>query len=122
MSSATFPAYAKILGSNFSIVRDPGVTRTEFETGPPKQLKTKSRVMVTRSIQIGLDTYADYLAFVAWFRDDINRGGDWFLWTDPMSGQTKQCRFVNGLESEAPAIPGVFTSWTITAKMEAWDD
>ena len=115
---ATFPAYAKLLSNGFAEQRESALLRTEMESGPPKQAKIKSRVMVTRPVTILLQSRADYQSFVEWFSTAINEGADWFDWRDPVSGATKQARFVGeGLEATAS---GALCLWSINAKLETW--
>ena len=115
---ATFPAYAKILASGFAEQRESALLRTEMESGPPKQAKIKSRVMVTRPVSILLQSRADYLSFVDWFAEDLNEGSDWFDFTDPVTHTVKQARFVGGGLEASPEAG--LTLWTINTKIETW--
>ena len=115
---ATFPAYAQLLATGFAEQRESALLRTEMESGPPKQAKIKSRVMVTRPVTILLSSKADYQSFVEWFSTAIDEGADWFDWRDPVSGAVKQARFVGGGIEATPS--GVFSAWTINTKIEAW--
>lgn len=115
---ATFPTYAKILASGFAEQRESALLRTEMESGPPKQAKIKSRVMVTRPVSILLQSRADYLSFVDWFADDLNEGSDWFDFTDPVTHTVKQARFVGGGLEASPEAG--LTLWTINTKIETW--
>ena len=113
----TFPSYATLI-DGYSEQRESALLRTEMESGPPKQAKIKSRVMITRAVTILLETRSDYLAFIAWFSNDIDEGAAWFDWTDPVSDTVKQARFVGeGLEA---AGANALSSWSITAKLETW--
>lgn len=114
----TLPAYAKILLAGFAEQRESALLRTEMESGPPKQAKVKSRVMVTRPATISIETKADYLSFVDWFAHDINEGAAWFDWTDPVSGTTRQARFVGG-GLDATPVAGL-RHWMIKTKIETW--
>ena len=115
---ATFPTYAKILASGFAEQRESALLRTEMESGPPKQAKIKSRVMVTRPVSILLQSRADYLSFVDWFRTTLNEGADWFDFTDPVTQTVKSARFV-GVGLEASPQSGLML-WTINTKIETW--
>ena len=115
---ATFPTYAKILASGLAEQRESALLRTEMESGPPKQAKIKSRVMVTRPVSILLQSRADYLSFVDWFADDLNEGSDWFDFTDPVTHTVKQARFVGGGLEASPEAG--LTLWTINTKIETW--
>ena len=115
----TFPAYAKIELGSFGEKRDSAVLRTTMESGPPRQARINSRVMVTRSCTIWCDSKADYLAFVAWFKTTLQEGALWFDWTDPVSGTVKQARFV-GEGLEAQTVNAAFGFWKMTLKIETW--
>ena len=117
---ATWPTYAKILVDGFAEQRESALMRTEMESGPPRQTKVKSRVMVTRPVNIYLETLADYASFKTWFGTTINEGADWFTWTDPIDGASKSARFAGGGLSAMP-LPGLTTSrWRISASLETW--
>src|SRR5690348_11379615 len=81
---AAFPVAPMLLFPGPRRQRAPGVVRTQMESGPPKQLKTQSRVMIDREVVYLLKTLADYNAFITFFETTINRGADWFNWTDPV--------------------------------------
>lgn len=117
---ATFPTTGKLLFPGFAEQREPAALRTDTENGPPKQLMVRSRVMVTRPVTY-LFAKADYTAFVAWVRDTTNNGVDWFDWTDPVDGVTKQARIVGGDISDAKPRQGHFSHWTVTFKLETWE-
>ena len=115
---ATVPTYAKILASGYAEQRESAVLRTEMESGPPKQAKIKSRVMVVRPVNVLIQSRADYLSFVDWFVEDLNEGSAWFDFTDPVTNTVKQARFVGG-GLEATPQAGL-TLWTIPLKIETW--
>lgn len=117
---ATWPSYADITVQGFSQQRQPAVLRTEMESGPPKQSKNKSRVMLTRTINVQLNSLVDYNNFISWFTATINRGNDWFDWLDPVTNTTKQARIVGGIiDSESPRT--IIKYWALTMKLETWD-
>ena len=119
---ATWPSYAKIKFAGFSQSRKPAVTRSEMDIGPAKQIRTASRVMVTRPCQVWLDSLTDYNSFITWFRTSISHGADWFDWIDPVTGTTKSARIVGGqLDEETPQALGL-AAWVIALKLETWDD
>ena len=115
---ATFPTYAKLLADGYAEQRESALLRTETESGPPKQAKIKSRVMVVRPVNVLIQSRADYLSFVDWFVEDLNEGSDWFDLTDPVTNTIKQARFVGG-GLEATPQAGL-TLWTIPLKIETW--
>jgi hypothetical protein len=117
---AALPSYAKILLEGFGEQRESALLRTEFESGPPRQARIKSRVMITRPVQIRLETRADYLSFVIWFNNDIHAGADWFDWADPVTGTTQSVRFDGG-GLEAFPVASITGAWVIRGlKMESW--
>lgn len=116
---ATFPSYADILIDSYSVNRESALLRSEMESGPPKQAKIKSRVMITHNVQIYIATKANYLSFQTWFSNDISEGADWFDFTDPISGSTIQARFVGG-ELTASPLSAKLEQWKISAKLESW--
>lgn len=118
---AAFPSYANILRAGFSQQRESALQRTEMESGPPKQTKVRSRVMVRRQMLVQFVTVADYQSFLTWFQTDVAYGADWFDWTDPVDGVTKQARIVAGLESEAPEpAGGGVAQWRVALTLETW--
>lgn len=115
----SFPGFAKIELGGFGERRASALLRTEMESGPPKQVRVNSRVMVTRQCTIWCDSKADYLAFVTWFRVDLQEGALWFEWTDPVDGVVKLARFVGeGLPAEA--LNAAFGFWRMVLKIETW--
>lgn len=115
----TFPAYAKLLFDGYAEQRESALLRTEMESGPPKQARIKTRVMVTRPVSIWLQSKADYLSFVAWFSDTLDEGAGWFDFADPVSGTTRQARFAGG-GLDAQPVQASLTDWTVKAKIETW--
>lgn len=116
---ATFPSYAVLLADGFAQQRESGVSRTQMESGPPKQLKTKSRVLVRRTVTYALRSLSDYNSFVTWFQTTIHFGADWFTWTDPVDSTAKNARIVSQIDEEAPAVPAL-TDWRVSFTIETW--
>jgi hypothetical protein len=120
MPTPALPSYVGILRDGFAIQRQSAVLRSDMESGPPKQAKILSRVLVPRAVTFSLKTLADYNSFIVWFRDDLVRGAEWFTWTDPVDNVSKLARIVGGvLESEEPH--GSLNAWRIRCRMETWD-
>lgn len=117
---ATLPSYVKVLLAGFGERRESGLLRTEMESGPPKQLKIKSRVLVTRPVRLRVENNTNYLAFLAWFATTINQGADWFDWTDPVTNTTKSARIVGGELGVAQPLAGVRGGWVIPCQIETW--
>lgn len=116
---ATFPSYAKVHLAGFGEEAEDGMLRTPMESGPPKQLKLKSRVMVSRRVVVRLNSKADYLSFVTWFRTTINMGADWFTWSDPVSGSAVSARF-SGPLGRAEPVGRLSDAWLVQATIETW--
>lgn len=115
----TLPSTAKILFEGFSEQRESALLRTEMESGPPRQVKTKHRVMVKRPLSLLFSTKADYLDFLSWYATDINEGADWFEMINPVTATTMTVRFISGTLTGQPVNNGL-TRWVIKAQIEAW--
>ena len=116
---ATLPSYAKIVFSDYAQKRESALLRTEMETGPPRQVKIRSRPMVTRSVKFFIKTLANFQAFEAWYKDDLVEGSSWFNFTDPVSHATIQARFVGGGYTAKPVTP-LMEAWEIAVNIESW--
>ncbi len=116
---ATFPSYGRLLFENFSRDRASGLRRTQMESGPPKQLVTRSRTMVEMPVIYQLGSLADYNSFLTWFNTTINLGADWFDWTDPVDSVVKQARIKEGKISEVPQRKQL-DRWKIAFTLEFW--
>lgn len=116
----TFPSYANLLHSPYTEHLEPAVQRTEMESGPPKQSKVKSRVLVAREVTYAFGSLSDYQSFKTWFRDDVARGASWFDWRDPVDDTVKSARIVGGMLE--PAEPNKrMDVWTVKFRIETWD-
>lgn len=116
---SALPSYVGILRDGFAEQRGKGgLVRSQMESGPAKQRRVATRTMVTRSVRLRIDTKANYLAFVEWFKTDLAMGADWFTFTDPVDGVIKLGRFVGGEYSASPQ--GSNEYWTVTATLETW--
>ena len=116
---SAFPAYAQILYKDFSQNRESALIRTEMESGPPKQARIKSRVMVTQNIKIYLASKADFASFQSWYKNDITDGADWFDYVDPITGSTIQARFRDGGYNSSPMTADL-QNWELSAQIEYW--
>ncbi len=112
---ATWPSYATIA----SIAEKPqsAMLRTKMESGPPKETKVRSKQTILRPITVHLASLTDYQNFTAWIRVTLDRGKDWFDWTDPVDGQTKQAKIVNGLYEGDPA-GNTLQTWHVQITLE----
>lgn len=119
MATPSFPAYANIQFSGYGQQRESALIRTEMESGPPRQAKIKSRVMLTRTVKIYLASKANFRAFEAWYANDCNQGAAWFNFVDPVTGNNVAARFVGGGYSATPVVGGM-EGWMVDAKIESW--
>jgi hypothetical protein len=119
MTALSLPVYVKILLDGYKHERESALLRTGMESGPPKQAKIKSRVMVSRTCNLYLDSKNDFEAFELWYSEDLKEGANWFTYFDPVSGLTKTARFVGGGYSASPK-GSVYGSWVISTKIETW--
>lgn len=115
---AAFPSYPKLLFAGFAEQPDPGAYRSEMESGPPKQLKAPSRVLIKRPVRYHLQSNADYISFKAFVETTINRV-DWFDWTDPVSNTVKSARILGGQYDAAPMVPDL-SNWEVSFMIETW--
>lgn len=116
---ATFPSYAQILFKDFSQKKESALLRTEMESGPPKQAKIKSMVMIVRNVKIYLSSKADFNSFETWYDSELSNGASWFDFIDPVSGSVIQARFRDGGYSSQPMTADM-QNWEITAQIESW--
>lgn len=119
MTTPSFPSYAKILLAGYQQQRESALLRSEMESGPARQSKVRSRVMITRTCTIFLGSLTDYNAFETWYATTLGEGSAWFDYTDPVSGITKSARFVGGGYTATPSAAGI-GSWQVSAKIESW--
>ena len=116
---ATLPSYVKILFDGYSEQKESGIIRTEFENGPPRQARFKSRTMKTRSAKLFIDSNANFQSFETWFADDLEQGALFFDMTDPVKGTTVQARFVGGVYTARP-LSSSMNKWEVTCEIESW--
>jgi len=116
---ATLPSYVKVLFDGYSQRRESGLLRTEMESGPPRQARFKTRVMITRQATLFIETNANFQAFETWFMNDLAGGSLFFDMADPVSGSTIAARFVGGTYTATPMSPAM-TLWQITCEIENW--
>lgn len=116
---ASLPSYVTVLREGFAERRGTNaLVRTQMEAGPAKQRRISTRLMVTRSVELLIDSKANYLLFAAWVKADLTMGADWFDWLDPVDGTTKAARLVNG---EYTATPYGSDAWRVSATFETWE-
>lgn len=119
MAAATLPSYVKILFDGYGQKQESAILRTEMESGPPRQARIRSRVMLTRSAKLYFDTKANFQSFETWYRQDLAHGSLWFNMTDPVSGATVEARFVAGGYTAAP-MSAKMNLWTVNVQIESW--
>lgn len=116
---ATLPSYVKVLFDGYSEQKESGIIRTEFENGPPRQARFKSRTMKTRSAKLYIDSNANFQSFETWFVEDIQQGALFFNMTDPVKGTTVEARFVGGVYSARP-LSSSMNKWEVSCEIESW--
>lgn len=116
---AALPSYVKIMFDGYQQARDSAVLRTDMESGPPRQVRVKTRVMVTRSAKLFINTKDNFQAFETWFANDIQSGALFFDMRDPVSGATVEARFVDGAYTARPMVASL-NAWEITCQLETW--
>ena len=114
-----FPWYARLYLDGFAETPGVAVERSDMESGPAKQRKVRSRVLVQRPVKYALDSLVDYQNFMNWFKTSINNGADWFDWTDPVDGVIKQARIVDG-NIQATPLNKTFRFWDVVFVIETW--
>lgn len=119
MAAATLPSYARIMFDSYVQKHEPAILRTDMESGPPRQAKIRSRVMLTRTVKIVIESLTNFQAFETWFKEDIEFGALFFNMRDPVSKETIEARFVGG-EYTARPLTGTLTLWQIEAAIESW--
>jgi len=119
---AAFPTYGLFLFEGYAEQPQSGLKRTEMESGPAKQAVVRSRVMVHRPIKYRFNA-TDYASFKTFVKDTLIGGSDWFDWSDPVDGVTKQARIVSG-EYQGRAVSigeGVLPEWEVSFSLETWE-
>ena len=119
MAAATLPSYARLMFNEYQQKRESAILRTEMESGPPKQAKVRSRVMLTRSVKIVIESLDNFKLFETWFKDDLDYGALFFNMTDPVTKLTIEARFVGGEYTARPLIAAM-NVWQIEASIESW--
>ena len=115
---ATFPSIGTVMVAGYKQSPVSAVRRTAMDGGLPKQAAKFSRALLQRNITYLL-TSAEKSTFSTFFQDTINRGADWFQWTDPLDDVEKTVRIVNGTLTETPSLPG--PRWFVGFVLESWD-
>lgn len=113
----SLPSYVKILAAGYGETRQSALQRSEFEDGPPRQARIRSRVMVRRAATLLIDG-PYYLDFLDWYSVDLHEGAAWFDYFDVVRNETVQARFV-AADLTAQPTPGL-QDWTIPVTIETW--
>jgi hypothetical protein len=116
---ATLPSYVSILYDGYTETKESGILRTEFESGPPRQAKFKSRTMKTRAARLFIDTNANFQAFETFFSEELEQGALFFNMTDPVKGTTIEARFVGGVYTAKP-LSSSMNKWEVNCQIESW--
>jgi len=118
---ATLPSFVTVLFDGYAEQRESGIIRTEFESGPPRQSRFKSRVMKTRSVKLFVNSNADYQSFEQFVYDDLEQGSLFFNMTDPVKETTIEARLVGGVYSARP-LSSSMSKWEISCEIESWSE
>lgn len=119
-AQAVFPSYARIMLSGFSLERESGLIRTEMDSGPPRQAKIKSVVMMVRTVDIYLPTYQNFVDFDKWYSETLQEGSLPFTFKDPLTGNNvTNARFRDGGYT-ATLLGGKDSGWKMSMKIEVW--
>lgn len=119
MAAANLPSYVKILYDGYAQKQETAVLRTEMESGPPRQARIRSRVMLTRSAKLYFDSKANFQSFETFYRETLQHGALFFNMTDPVSGATIEARFVAGGYNAAP-MSAKMNLWVVDIQIESW--
>lgn len=114
--------YGKLLLRDYGERPESAILRTDMESGPAKQAKVRSKVLVSRSVNIDYSN-TEYGQFKTWFNGTLGYGANWFYWTDPRDGGSKLARIVRG-EYEAKAYVksmGDELRWQVSLTLESWE-
>lgn len=115
---ASLPSYITILFDGYVEQRESGIIRTEFESGPARQARFKSRTTKTRDARLFIDSNANFQAFETFFADELEQGALFFNMTDPLKGTTVEARFVGGVYAARP-LSSSMNKWEVTCKIES---
>lgn len=119
---ASLPNYVHIQLDGLVYRQQSALLRTEMESGPPKQAKFKSRVMVEQDMTLFIQSKANYTSFMTWFNTDISYGADWFTYTSPLTGNTISARIKGGTINSATPLDPNLEFWKIQVTLEQWSD
>jgi len=118
-----FPSIGQLLLSGYGERPQSAIQRTDMESGPPKQARVRSRVIVARPVRYQF-TAAEVVTFETWFRGvECNYGAGWFDWNDPRTGTLKQARIVNG-DYQIDAVSGgegAPLQYQVGMTLESWE-
>ncbi|WP_281661587.1 hypothetical protein [Microvirgula aerodenitrificans] len=116
MALPVFPRRIRVIREGFEEDIDYGVLRTEMDGGVAKQRPRYSIPIVTRQVTLLARTLADRREFDRFVREDIAGGAGWFTWTDPVDGQSRRVRIVDG---KVPWQAMTVDVWKASCKVES---
>jgi hypothetical protein len=108
-----------LTGNNYSRIPQPAMLRTEMDSGPSKQRPSTSQAMMQNGVTY-VFTYAEYNAFLTWYKTTAALGSLWFNWTDPMDGVTKSARILNGAITSATPQSASVSHWAVQFVLETY--
>lgn len=113
------PSYVQIAFDGYTEEKQSGILRSDFESGPPRQARFKSRTMRTRQANLFFESRSDYLSFCDWFDIDLKQGALFFDMTDPVTKNDIQARFVGGIYTATPMGANA-EQWKVKIQIESW--
>lgn len=119
MTTPVLPAYITILFADYQQSRESALLRTQMESGPPRQVKIKSRIMTTIQARLYIDSNAEYQQFLTWYREEIQEGALFFQFIDPLTSTTIEGRFVDGGFVSVP-LSSSMNKWEVRTSIEYW--
>lgn len=93
----TFPSYPVLVSTGqYSEDYESNSLRTEFDSGYIKQAPRACSTFIVRELEYYLCNESEYQSFKEWWKTDLNRGNNYFLWVDPTDNIEKRVRIRQG--------------------------
>ena len=112
---ATWPTTALIARVGWVESCENNIERSDFEVGPPKQVRRTTRRLITQKFTVLFASVGDYLSFLDWSNA---QAGGWFDFPDHVSASTVQARIVSGSEGEASFDDSNMERWQMDLSVE----
>jgi hypothetical protein len=115
---ADFPSYLILQPGSYSTTFDPGIYRTEMDSGPAKTRPKKCRTMKIFNVLYHACSIENKLAFETWWKSDIKMGALWFKWYDIETKTILRTRMRG--EPSFQLKDKQMNSWDISLQLEVW--